>query len=70
MFRAGPGAGSVKNTDSEGTKSALSAKISACGRHGINLSNRPPNPYMAFNPAKKAPLHGPAVPSWAEDDSQ
>src|SRR3982075_3834705 len=24
---------------------------------------------MACNPAMKAPLHGPAVPSWAEDDS-
>src|ERR1700756_3554626 len=24
---------------------------------------------MALNPAMKAPLHGPAVPSWAEDDS-
>ena len=24
---------------------------------------------MAINPAKKAPLHGPAVPSWAKDDS-
>src|ERR1700693_3978251 len=24
---------------------------------------------MPFNPAMKAPLHGPAVPSWAEDDS-
>src|SRR6188474_659437 len=24
---------------------------------------------MPTNPAKKAPLHGPAVPSWAEDDS-
>src|SRR5229473_3128738 len=24
---------------------------------------------MAFNPAMKAPLHGPAVSSWAEDDS-
>src|SRR6201991_1228398 len=24
---------------------------------------------MPFNPAMKAPLHGPAVPSWAQDDS-
>ncbi len=24
---------------------------------------------MPINPAKKAPLHGPAVPSWAQDDS-
>src|ERR1700731_82854 len=24
---------------------------------------------MPFNPAMKAPLHGPAVPSWVQDDS-
>ncbi len=37
--------------------------------HGINPVKPPQKPYMPFNPAMKAPLHGPAVPSWAEDDS-
>src|SRR3981081_2519830 len=41
----------------------------AAAAAGISLSNPLPKPYMPFNPAMKAPLRRPAVPSWAEDDS-
>src|SRR5436309_6368762 len=53
----------------EGTKSGLKAPNASRGGTRISLSNPLPKPYMPLDPAMKAPLHGPAVPSWAEDDS-
>src|SRR4030081_1981503 len=54
---------------SEGTKSRRDARTRLPRATGKLLSNSSLKPYMPFNPAMKAPLHGPAVPSWAEDDS-
>jgi hypothetical protein len=70
MFRANVGTRLPKKAGICGTKVRPQGEIRRRRCDGINLSNPPPDPHMRFNPAIKAPLYGPAVPSWAEDDSQ
>ena len=58
-----------QNTRSSGTNSSRRNANPAWRGRDNACQIRPPKPYMAFNPAMKAPLHGPTMPSWANDDS-
>src|SRR4051795_11397216 len=68
MFPPVPSAETGEFLPSAGTK--FLSRPSRCHSPVLNLSKPPPNPYMPATPAMKAPLHRPAVPSWAEDDSR
>ncbi len=70
MFRAVRRRGNFrKHAAIEGTKSRVlaAARRAQPGRDN-SCQIRRQSPYMPLNPAMKAPLHGPAVPSWAEDE--
>src|SRR5256714_1890506 len=67
MFPPVPSAETGEFLPSAGTK--FLSRPSRCHSPVLNLSKPPPKPYMPANPAMKAPLHRPAVASWAEDDS-
>jgi DNA helicase-2/ATP-dependent DNA helicase PcrA len=65
MFPVVPGAWPAKNHDSEGTKSGRMPK-SAAGKTPVKPAAKP---LYDLQSCYEGSPHGPAVPSWAEDDS-